>query len=56
MHFERFPGTENTLVKVMACLVDMAITMYYLPVDYEVEFTRAECQSRASKNCKSPCY
>ena len=43
-------GSENTLVEIIACLIDMA--MYHLPVDYEVEITRAERQSKASKNCK----
>ena len=45
-----FGGSENTLVEIIARLIDM--TMYYLPVDYEVEVTRAERQSKASKNCK----
>ena len=43
-------GSENTLVEIIARLIDMA--MYHLPVDYEVEVTRAERQSKASKNCK----
>ncbi|RGB33381.1 hypothetical protein C1646_788831 [Rhizophagus diaphanus] len=43
-------GSENTLVEIIACLIDMV--MYYLPVNYEVEVTRAERQSKASKNCK----
>ncbi len=45
-----FGGSENTLVEIIARLIDM--TMYYLPVDYEVEVTRAEYQSKASKNHK----
>ncbi len=28
------------------------MAMYHLPVDYEIEVTRAEHQSKASKNCK----
>ena len=43
-------GSENTLVEIIAHLIDMA--MYHLPVDYEVEVTRAERQSKASKNRK----
>ena len=43
-------GSENTLVEIIARLIDMA--MYHLPVDYEVEVTRAERQSKASKNRK----
>ncbi|RGB22794.1 hypothetical protein C1646_775513 [Rhizophagus diaphanus] len=43
-------GSENTLVEIIARLIDMA--MYHLSVDYEVEVTRAECQSKASKNRK----
>ena len=41
-------GSENTLVEIIARLIDMV--MYYLPVDYEVEITRAERQSKASKS------
>src|SRR5437868_12659899 len=41
-------GSENTLVEIIARLIDMA--MYHLPVDYEVEITRAERQSKASKS------
>ena len=33
-------GSENTLVEIIVRLIDMA--MYHLPVDYEVEVTRAE--------------
>ena len=43
-------GSENTLVEIIARLIDMA--MYHLPVDYEVEVTRAERQSKTSKNRK----
>ncbi|CAG8716157.1 9225_t:CDS:2, partial [Racocetra persica] len=43
-------GSENTLVEIIALLIDMA--MFYLPVDYEVEVTRSERQSIASKNRK----
>ncbi|RGB29396.1 hypothetical protein C1646_766628 [Rhizophagus diaphanus] len=43
-------GSENTLVEIIARLIDM--TMYHLPVDYEVEVTRAERQSKTSKNRK----
>ncbi len=43
-------GSENTLVEIIARLIDMA--MYHLPVDYEVEITRAERQSKASKSRK----
>src|SRR2546430_12708318 len=43
-------GSENTLVEIIARLIDMA--MYHLPVDYEVKITRAECQSKASKSRK----
>ena len=42
--------SENTLVEIIAHLIDMVI--YYLSIDYEVEITRAECQSKASKNHK----
>ncbi|CAG8572973.1 7108_t:CDS:2, partial [Funneliformis mosseae] len=42
--------SENILVEIIARLID--IVMYHLPVDYEVEVTRAERQSKASKNCK----
>ena len=42
--------SENTLVEIIACLIDMA--MYHLPVDYEVKVTRAERQSKISKNHK----
>lgn len=44
-------GSENTLVEIIARLIDMA--MHHLPVDYEVEVTRAERQSTASKNRKA---
>ncbi|CAG8642850.1 13026_t:CDS:2 [Ambispora gerdemannii] len=44
-------GSENTLVEIIARMIDM--TMHHLPVDYEVEVTRAECQSTASKNRKT---
>ena len=43
-------GSENSLVEIIARLMDT--TMYRLPVDYEIEVTRAERQSIASKNCK----
>ena len=43
-------GSKNTLVEIIACLIDMA--MYYLPVNYKVEVIRAERQSKASKNHK----
>ena len=43
-------GSENLLVEIIAQLMDT--TMYRLPVDYEIEVTRAERQSIASKNCK----
>nr|CAG8622833.1 7425_t:CDS:2 [Entrophospora candida] len=43
-------GSENTLVEIIACLIDTA--MYHLPVDFEVEVTRSERQSIASKNRK----
>src|SRR6184192_1631885 len=43
-------GSENTLVEIIARLIDMA--MYHLPVDYEVEITRAKRQSKASKSRK----
>lgn len=42
--------SENTLVEIIARLIDMA--MYHLPVDYKVDVTRAKHQSKASKNCK----
>ncbi|CAG8439300.1 4803_t:CDS:2, partial [Acaulospora morrowiae] len=44
-------GSENTLMEIIACLIDMAI--HHLPMDYEVEVIRAERQSTASKNCKA---
>src|SRR5947207_10574467 len=37
-------GSENTLVEIIARLIDMA--MYHLPVDYEVKVTKAERQSK----------
>ena len=43
-------GSENTLVEIIAHLIDMA--MYHLPVDYEIEITRAERQSKVSKSRK----
>ncbi|CAG8728704.1 1176_t:CDS:2, partial [Dentiscutata heterogama] len=43
-------GSENTLVEIISRLLDM--TMYHLPVDFEVEVTRSERQSIASKNWK----
>src|SRR5881275_40131 len=43
-------GSENTLVEIIARLIDMA--MYHLPVDYEVEITRTERQSKVSKSRK----
>ena len=43
-------GSENSLVEIIARLMDT--TMYRLPVDYEIEVTRAERQSIASKNRK----
>ena len=44
-------GSENTLVEIIARLIDMATR--HLPVDYEVEVTRAERQSTASKHRKA---
>ena len=38
-------------MEIIARLIDMA--MHRLPVDYEVEVTRAERQSTASKNRKA---
>ena len=38
-------------MEIIARLIDM--TMHHLPVDYEVEVTRAERQSTASKNRKA---
>ena len=43
-------GSENFLVEIIARLMD--ISMYRLPVEYEIEVTRAERQSIASKNRK----
>ncbi|CAG8740052.1 15740_t:CDS:2, partial [Racocetra persica] len=43
-------GSENSLVEIIARLIDTA--MYRLPVGYEIEITRAERQSIASKNRK----
>ncbi|CAG8711309.1 37367_t:CDS:2 [Gigaspora margarita] len=40
-------GSENTLVEIISRLLDM--TMYHLPVDFEVEVTRSERQN-SSKN------
>jgi hypothetical protein len=45
-----FNGSENSLVEIIARLMDTA--MYRLPVEYEIEVTRAERQSMASKNRK----
>jgi len=50
MHSRVFRGSENTLVEIIARLIDMA--MHHLPVDYEVKVTRAKRQNTASKNCK----
>ncbi|CAH1767775.1 12422_t:CDS:2 [Entrophospora sp. SA101] len=44
-------GSENTLVEVVARLIDLAI--YQLPINSEVEVTRNERQSVASKNRKA---
>ena len=43
-------GSENSLVGVIARLMD--VSMYRLPVEYDIEVTRAERQSIASKNRK----
>ncbi|RIB07780.1 hypothetical protein C2G38_2112804 [Gigaspora rosea] len=43
-------GSENTLVEIISRLLDM--TIYHLPVDFDVEVTRSERQSIASKNWK----
>ncbi len=43
-------SSENFLVEIIARLMDT--TMYRLPVEYEIEVTRAERQSMASKNRK----
>ncbi|CAG8573740.1 6307_t:CDS:2 [Dentiscutata heterogama] len=43
-------GSENSLVEIIVRLIDTA--MYRLPVGYEIEVTRAERQSIASKNWK----
>lgn len=43
-------GSENCLVEIIARLMDAA--MYRLPVEYDIEITRAERQSIASKNRK----
>ncbi|CAB4396389.1 unnamed protein product [Rhizophagus irregularis] len=43
-------GSENCLVEIIARLMDTA--MYRLPVEYDIEITRAERQSMASKNRK----
>ncbi|CAG8625543.1 16898_t:CDS:2, partial [Racocetra persica] len=48
MPFREFLGSENTLVEIIAHLIDIAI----LPVDYDVKVTRSEYQSIASKNQK----
>lgn len=40
-------GSENSFVEIIARLIDTA--MYRFPVDYEIEVTRAEWQSIASK-------
>ena len=49
--FQRvFERIENTLVEIIACLIDMA--MYYLLVNHKVEVTRTEYQSKANKNYK----
>nr|CAG8610088.1 15868_t:CDS:2 [Entrophospora candida] len=43
-------GSENSLVEIIARLMDA--TMYRLPVECEIDVTRAEWQSKASKNRK----
>nr|CAG8541545.1 964_t:CDS:10 [Entrophospora candida] len=43
--------SENTLVEVIACLID--VTIYQLPINSKVEMTRNERQSVAGKNRKA---
>ena len=43
-------GSENSLVEIIARLMDTA--MYHLPIEHDIEVTRAERQSVASKNHK----